>query len=59
MAIFLFWIIGAVLVGEYASSKGLRGESFLFISLFASPLVGFLIALLSSPQQERAAKRRG
>ena len=57
MALFLFWIIGAVLVGKYASRKGLSGASFFFISPFASPLAGFLIALLSSPQRERAAAK--
>jgi hypothetical protein len=59
MALFLFWIIGAVLVGKYAVNKGRSGASFFFISLFASPLVGFLIALVSSPQSEKAAEKLG
>jgi len=57
MAIFLFWVICAVLVGKYASIKGRSGASFFFISLFASPLVGFLIALVSAPDREKAARR--
>jgi hypothetical protein len=59
MAIFLFWIIGAVLVGKYAHNKGLGGLSFVVISLCASPLVGVLLVLVAAPDREKAAKRAG
>jgi hypothetical protein len=59
MVILLCWIIGAVFVGKYASHKGLSGVSFFVISLFASPLVGLLLALVSSPDREKAAHRAG
>jgi RNA polymerase subunit RPABC4/transcription elongation factor Spt4 len=57
MVIFLCWILGAVLVGKHASNKGLSGISFFAISLFASPLVGLLLALVSSPDPEKTARR--
>ena len=59
MVIFLCWIIGAVLVGKYSSHKGLSGILFFAISLFASPLVGVLLALVATPDREKAAKRAG
>ncbi len=59
MVIFLCWIIGAALVGKYAHNKGLSGISFFAISLFASPLVGVLLALVATPDREKTAKRAG
>jgi hypothetical protein len=59
MVIFLCWIIGAVLVGKYAHDKGLSGASFFFIALFATPLVGILLALVAAPDREKAARRAG
>jgi hypothetical protein len=59
MVIFLCWILGAVLVGKHASNKGLGGVSFFFISLFLSPLVGLLLALVSSPNPKKTAHRAG
>jgi hypothetical protein len=52
---FMFWMIFAVLVGVYAGSKGRSGVGFFFLSFLVSPLVGLLIALLSSPNQEKMA----
>ena len=59
MIMFLSWILLSVLVGRYASDKGLTGASYFVISVFLSPLVGFLIALLSSPQPAKAAQKLG
>src|SRR6185437_3221318 len=59
MAILLFWILLAVLVGVYAANKGRSGAGFFFLSLLLSPLVGFLIALLSKPNREAAAQKSG
>jgi hypothetical protein len=59
MIILLCWVLLAILLGRYAREKGLSGASFFFISVFLSPLVGFLIALLSSPQPEKAAPEIG
>lgn len=57
--IFLFWITFCILVGVYASSKGRSGVGYFVLSFFLSPLVGFLIAVVSSPKQERVAERSG
>jgi hypothetical protein len=59
MIILLCWVLLAILVGRYAREKGPSGASFFFISVFLSPLIGFLIALLSSPQPEKAAQKLG
>jgi hypothetical protein len=57
VVVFFFWIIFAVLVGVYASSKGRSGPSFFFVSLFLSPLVGFVIAVAISPKREKIAQK--
>jgi hypothetical protein len=59
MAIFLFWVTLSVLVGVYASKKGRSGAGYFFLSLLLSPLIGFLVALLSSPDREAAARKSG
>jgi hypothetical protein len=48
MAIFglLFWLILALLVGYFASTKGRSFLVFTLISLFFSPLAGFVIVLI-------------
>jgi Na+/H+-dicarboxylate symporter len=43
------WLIFAVLVGVYASSKGRSGFGFFLIAALLSPLIGFIIALVVSP----------
>lgn len=55
----LFWFMFALIVGVYASNKGRSGIGFFFLSLVLSPLIGFLIALVSSPVGERVAERSG
>jgi hypothetical protein len=57
--IFFFWVIFAILVGVYASNKGRSGAGFFFLSLLLSPLIGFIIAALSSPQREKVAEKTG
>ncbi|UAA39745.1 hypothetical protein KIH87_05130 [Paraneptunicella aestuarii] len=47
--IFVFWLIFAILVGFYASSKGRSGIGFFIIAIVLSPLIGFIIALMISP----------
>lgn len=49
MVIFIFWLIFAILVGVYASSKGRSGVGFFFIAVLLSPLIGFIIALVVQP----------
>ena len=42
----VIWIALSILVGSYASSKGRSGILLFFISLFLSPLLGFIIAYI-------------
>ncbi len=59
MTIFLFWIIFSILVAVYANNKGRSGAGFFFLSLLLSPLIGFIVAAVSSPQREKVAERSG
>jgi len=59
MIIFLLWIVFAILVAVYAGNKGRSGAGFFVLSLFLSPLIGFIIAVVSSPQREKVAERSG
>jgi hypothetical protein len=59
LEIFFVWLIFSVLVGAYAGSKGRSGIGFFFLSVALSPLIGFLIALVSSPIREKEAERSG
>lgn len=43
--IFIVWLVFAILVGAFASSKGRSGIGFFFIAVLLSPLLGFIIAL--------------
>ena len=52
--IFITWIILAILVGVYANGKGKSGIGFFFLSLVLSPLIGFLIALVSDDRSRIA-----
>jgi hypothetical protein len=49
MGIFVIWLVLAILVGVYASSKGRSGIGFFFLAVLLSPLVGFVIALVVQP----------
>jgi hypothetical protein len=59
MIILLCWILFAVLVGRFAREKGLNGVSFFVIALFLSPLVGFLMVLVSATDRAKAAQKSG
>ncbi len=59
MAIVLGWILLSALVASYASKKGRSATGFFFLALFLSPLIAFLIALLSKPDREAAAEKAG
>jgi hypothetical protein len=47
--IVFFWLIVAILVGVYASSKGRSGVGFFFLAVLLSPLIAFIIALVIAP----------
>jgi len=54
--IIISWIILAILVGVYASGKGRSGVGFFFLSIFLSPLIGLLIALVVKPNVAKVEK---
>ena len=45
----IIYIIFAVLVGVYASSKGRTGFGFFLIAMILDPIIGLIIALVISP----------
>jgi len=59
MWIFLVWLILAIVVGKYASNKGLSGVFYFFLSLVLSPLLGFLIAAVSKRDTDVIAALTG
>lgn len=59
MIIFVFWILFAVLVAVYAERKGRSGAGFFFLSLFLSPLIGFIIAAAVESKKQKVAERSG
>jgi phosphotransferase system glucose/maltose/N-acetylglucosamine-specific IIC component len=57
MGIFVFWLIFAILVGVYASNKGRSGIGFFLLAVITSPLIGFIIALVVSPNTKVAEEK--
>lgn len=57
MEIFLGWVIFSILVGVYAGNKGRSGVGFFFLSLLLSPLIGFIVAAVSSTNQNSVVER--
>jgi hypothetical protein len=55
----LIWPILAIVVGVYASNKGLSGVLYFFLSLVLSPVIGFLIAAVSQGNTKVVAERTG
>lgn len=46
MDIFLFWLLGSILVAVFASKKGRSGFGWFLFSVCLSPLFGFLFVLI-------------
>jgi choline-glycine betaine transporter len=59
MMFLFFWVAFAVLVGAFAASKGRSGAGFFFLALFLSPLIAFLIVLVSKPNRDAVAVKSG
>lgn len=51
MGIFLFWIIFSILAGVIANSKGRSGFGFFLLSVFLSPLIGIVCALIAQKHE--------
>ena len=45
--LFVIWIVLSILVGNYAKQHGERRGFYIFISLFTSPLIGFIVAAVN------------
>jgi hypothetical protein len=58
MQIFLLWIILALLVGAYASTKARSFFGFVVLSIFLSPLIGLLILLIMGANTEKIEHER-
>jgi NhaP-type Na+/H+ or K+/H+ antiporter len=56
--IFILWIVLSVFVTQIAINKGNNGVVIFFISIFLSPLVGFLIAVICSPDTAKLERRK-
>lgn len=58
MELFLFWMIFAMLVGVWASSKGQSGFVAFLVSLILSPLIGALIVAIRPAKSDRLEQRQ-
>lgn len=57
MEIFLFWFLGAIAVGIWASSKGRSFIGWALFSLCLSPLLGAIFVAVSAKQGSAALQR--
>lgn len=53
---FIFWIFFCALVAVYAGTKGRSGIGFFLLSLFLSPLIGYIIAAIMHPPSRKMAQ---
>lgn len=53
------WLALCLVVGYYAEGKGRSGVGIFFLSLFLSPLVGFIAALAMQPNEKKVASAQG
>jgi hypothetical protein len=57
VAIFLFWLILAICVGAWASSRGHSGFGMFLLSVLLSPLIGFIIEAVRAPNRAEVENR--
>jgi RNA polymerase subunit RPABC4/transcription elongation factor Spt4 len=57
--IFVTWLVLSIAAAVYASNKGRSGAGIFFLSLFLSPLVGFLVAVAMEPNHQQASAAKG
>ena len=53
------WFVLAWAVGHYAESKGRDGKGVLLLSLFLSPVLGFIVAAAMRPDEKKVAVAQG
>ena len=54
---FLLWIILSFVCGSYSSSKGLGFAGGFLWSIIFSPLIGFIVVAIKSPNTEKLEKK--
>ncbi len=59
MEMFLFWLVLSILVAVYANSKGKSGILYFILAVVLSPLLGFLIALISGDDTKKKCSNCG
>jgi len=57
MWIVILWLVLCALVGQLAHSNGRSGVLFFFLSLFLSPLIGLIAALVAGRSEAATAAR--
>ncbi len=57
--IFIAWLVLCGAAAAYAGNKGRSAVGIFFLSLFLSPLVGFLVAVAMEPHARKVAEARG
>jgi hypothetical protein len=57
--VFIAWMVLCFAAAFYAEKKGRSGARIFFLSLFLSPLVGFLVAVVMEPNQQTVAAAKG
>jgi len=57
--IFTAWFVLSCAAAAYAFNKGRNGIGIFFLSLFLSPLVGFVVAMVMEPHQQKVAEAKG
>lgn len=53
------WLVLCFAIGTYSSNKGRSFWGIFFLSLFLSPLVGLIVAVVMEPDQEEIAMVKG
>jgi hypothetical protein len=57
--ILVTWLVLSIAAAVYANNKGRSGGGIFLLSLFLSPLVGFLVAAAMEPHAEKIAEAKG
>ncbi len=57
--ILIAWLVLCGAAAAYASNKGRSGVGIFVLSVFLSPLVGFIVALVMEPQLQKIAEAKG
>jgi len=58
MEIFILWMFLSIIAGVIASQKGRSGIGFFLLSVFLSPLIGIIAALVAQPNIAKVEKAR-